>query len=79
MRTSDPPLRYCAYLLRCWVEHSGNPEHHVVWRFSVEDPHTGERQGFASFDQLLAFLRSELRDAPLNAAGDDNEQAPGAP
>ncbi len=64
MHGSDPSMRYCAYLLRCWTEHSGQADHHVVWRFSIEDPHTGERQGFATFEQLLVFLRQEMDGAP---------------
>lgn len=70
MHAPDRPLHYCAYLLRCWAEHS--TEHPVVWRFSVEDPRTGERQGFATLELLLAFLRSELGDAPLDTASEQD-------
>jgi hypothetical protein len=73
MPGSDPSMRYCAYLLRCWTEHSGHAEHLIVWRFSVEDPHTGERQGFATFEQLLAFLRQGMDGAPyVNANRPDH-------
>ncbi len=58
---------YCAYLLRCWQESS-----HVAdsqsWRFSLEDPHTGARHGFASFDALMAFLHKQLRDDACSIA-----------
>src|SRR3712207_8354275 len=30
-----------------------------VWRYSLENPHTGERRGFPSIDALLTFLRAE--------------------
>ncbi len=50
---TDKPL-YLAYLLRLWqVRREG----HLLWRVSLESPHTGERWGFADIDQLLAFLR----------------------
>jgi hypothetical protein len=48
--------RYQAYLLRLWAETSaGQP----VWRASLEDSHTGTRQGFASLEQLFVFLKEQ--------------------
>jgi hypothetical protein len=58
MFTHDPP-RYCAYLLRCWQEQSLSL---AAWRFSLEDPHSGERRAFATFEALVAFLEKELSD-----------------
>lgn len=47
---------YFAYMLRLWqASDRGEP----VWRASLESPHTGERLGFASLDQMLAFLRAK--------------------
>ena len=44
---------YLAYLLRLWqITSDGN----IVWRASVESPHTGERHGFADLKALFAFL-----------------------
>ncbi len=51
MATERP--RYFAYLLRLW-QVATNGE--VVWRVSIEDPHTGERRGFANLDRLFEFL-----------------------
>ena len=62
MPISDHP-HYCAYLLRCWAEHSSQPQQPLIWRFSVEDPHSGDRRGFASFEALVAFLVAQLQDA----------------
>jgi len=46
--------RYLAYMLRLWqVDSNGEP----IWRASLESPHTSERKGFASLDELLDFLR----------------------
>lgn len=50
----DPP-RYCAWLLRC-----GPAPDAAGWRFSLEDPHTGERHAFTSLDAMVTFLRAEL-------------------
>ena len=51
--------RYHAYLLRLWCV-ATNDE--VAWRASLEDPHTGERHGFASLDRLFEFLKGETHD-----------------
>jgi hypothetical protein len=46
-------LHHHVYLLRLWqTEEAGTPE----WRASLEIPKTGERIGFASMEQLFAFL-----------------------
>lgn len=31
------------------------------WRFSLEDPHSGARLGFADFDQLIAYLSNQMQ------------------
>jgi hypothetical protein len=47
---------YLAYLLRLWrVNDDGKP----VWRASLENPHTGERHGFANLELLCAFLEQK--------------------
>ncbi len=49
--------RYLAFMLRFWqVDSDGAP----VWRASLENPHTGERRGFASMEALFEFLRASL-------------------
>ncbi len=51
--------RYLAYMLRLWrVDANGE----AVWRASLEDPHTGERRGFASLDRLFELLEEEMHD-----------------
>ena len=51
------------YLLRLWqVESDGRS----VWRASLEDAHTGERQGFADLALLGSFLTQQT-------AGDSQE------
>jgi hypothetical protein len=65
---SAPPPGYRAYLLRCWREATG-------WRFSLEDPHTGARRGFAGPEALLAFLEVALDGGK---AGGESRRTEGA-
>jgi hypothetical protein len=51
--------KYLSYLLRLWqvdtgVEGAGGSG--MAWRGSLECSLSGERQGFASLDELLEFL-----------------------
>jgi hypothetical protein len=65
---SEGQRRYLSYLLRLWqIESKGR----LVWRASLEDARTGERQGFASIDALLAFLR-EQTDVATDLLEDEN-------
>ena len=59
---------YLAYLLRLWrVSDDGKP----VWRASLENPHTGERHGFANLELLFAFLEEKTVDL---AQGEEPEK-----
>jgi hypothetical protein len=60
MSALDRPPRYRSYLLRCWEERGRGRDGAGTWRFSLEDPHTGRRRGFASLDDLVAAVRGEL-------------------
>jgi hypothetical protein len=53
--TSAP--RYRIYLLTIWEERSRDPQVPARWRFSLEHPVTGQRQGFASLEALVAALQ----------------------
>lgn len=48
--------RYRAYLLRLWKT---DDEMGVVWRASLESPHTGETHGFPDMKGLFAFLEQK--------------------
>lgn len=60
MANLSKPPRYRAYLLRFWEERGQHPSLPTVWRYSLEDPHTGERRGFASLEALVEDLRAEV-------------------
>jgi hypothetical protein len=49
--------RYLSYLLRLWQVRVGGE---LVWRASLESPHTRERWGFADLASLVAFLEEEM-------------------
>jgi hypothetical protein len=53
---NDKSTDYISYLLRAW---RSNGEGGSAWRASLEDPHTGERMGFACLEDLFNFLRQE--------------------
>ncbi len=50
------PEHYLSYLLRLWQ--SGKDDA-AIWRASLENPITGERQGFASLKDLFVFLEAQ--------------------
>ncbi len=71
MKTSmnNPNSRpYRSYLLRLWCE---APDRR--WRASLHDPRTGKRFGFASLEQLFAFLMeqadSDIKGASMKQSG----------
>jgi hypothetical protein len=62
---------YLSFLLRLWRE-SGEE---AVWRASLEDSHTGERMGFASLEDLVAFLRQQVEDGQSDLTSEDRSQS----
>lgn len=45
-----------AYLLRLWPVRN---QERTIWRASLENAHTGELLGFATLEQLTAFLEAQ--------------------
>ncbi len=57
LSTGDPDTgQYHSYLLRLWCTETPARS----WRASLEDPHTGERVGFAGLEQLFTFLMEQV-------------------
>jgi hypothetical protein len=59
MKAAEEQSSYRVYVLRSWQEGgpaSGTP---AVWRFSLEDPTTRQRRGFADLVALMSFLAAE--------------------
>ena len=42
-----------SFILRLWEERDGEL---ACWRFSLENPHTLERKGFKSMEELAKFI-----------------------
>jgi hypothetical protein len=61
---------YQAYLLRLWRV---GGEGEAAWRASLEDAHTGERQGFADLDALFDHVRSQTRAGLDLCSGEEGE------
>jgi len=62
MAQAKPP-RYQAYILRCWAE-TDKDDDLAIWRFSLQNPRSGERQGYTSLTALVIALQDELMDQP---------------
>lgn len=80
MRRRDS--NYRSFLVRLWREHGatrpGNAADGPVWRFSVEDPHTGERLGFNKLGGLVAFLQAQMNPGAENGAPPPEESELGS-
>ena len=63
----EKPPRYRSYLLAFWEERSQDSGVAETWRFSLQDPHTGQRRGFACLADLVALLEQET--APVDKDG----------
>lgn len=78
--------RYLAYLLRLWQandDETALPKGEAPgcwrgteWRASLESPRTGERKGFASLDDLFAFLRRQTGMMFDVDSSDGNQDTP---
>jgi len=73
MSASDTPPEYHAYLLRFWEER-GEQGTSAAWRFSLEDPQSGQRHGFADLASLTAWLQVST-DRPGGMAAVDSRRA----
>jgi hypothetical protein len=63
--TAGSSPTYITYIFRCWQEGS-------LWRYSLEEPGSGQRHGFAGLDDFVAFLLAQ--SSPQNSietAGSD--------
>jgi hypothetical protein len=67
---------YISYLLRLWQIRS---EGELVWRASLESPHTGERRGFANLADLFAFLEKETCHVARSQTAPNADEKGGAP
>jgi len=71
MPQESKSLRYVSYLLRLWQEQD---EQAAIWRFSLDDPRTGERVGFADVETLLRFLNERMSSTVVDAGTKEEEK-----
>jgi hypothetical protein len=62
MTTTSKSSSYHIFMLKCWPEHQQNNGITTHWRFSIEDPTSGQRQGFGQLDDLLISVRDLLQN-----------------
>ena len=66
---------YRTFLLRCWQEADASPAGQAAWRFTLVQLGQEEtKKGFASLEELVAYLRSELDVAPPHTSPEAHEQ-----
>ncbi len=70
--------RQRVYILRFWETRSLPPDAPVTWRFSAQDPQTGERHGFADLDGLMAFLAAQTGEQTGRLTGRADGHQPGS-
>ncbi len=59
---------YRSYLLRLWCD---GREATACWQASLDDPHTGERIGFGSLEDLFAFLVEQVEASSQSKMGNE--------
>jgi len=59
-------MRSRSYILRLWC--ADEPQT-AVWHASLQDPSTNERFGFASLEQLFAFLMEQGEKDSAKSSG----------
>lgn len=66
--------RYHSFILHLWEEGGALPNAPPVWRFSLTHPHSGERMGFRSTEDLLIFLQNWTQSPkPIDKGENDVE------
>ena len=59
--STDRPTAYRIFLLTFWLEDGGDPADPETWRFRLEEPKRGRRQGCVGVSALIVKLISEVR------------------
>lgn len=57
---SDKQPSYKSFWLRCWQSDNRAVSTAAGWRFSLENPESGRKQGFTDLEELFAFLQAEI-------------------
>jgi hypothetical protein len=65
----NPPRSY-TYLVTLWEEREQDVNSPAVWRFRLEDPRSGKRQGFSTAEELMDAVKREVSEARKEGRGD---------
>jgi len=60
LETGYDPSTYHVFIMRLWQERDATPSRPAVWRFSLEDARTRQREGFGSLQELVDFVQSQI-------------------
>jgi hypothetical protein len=63
--------QYLSYLLRLWQEQNSDPP---LWRASLEKPQAGSILGFASLEDLFAYLENETKSSSQGSQSQRDEK-----
>jgi len=74
----DEAPRYQSYWLRCWEVRSIHQEQAAAWRFSLENPQTGDKHGFNDLKALMDYLETELKGDVKTATIDNLQEGGGS-
>ncbi len=74
MTLPNRTLPYRAILLRMWIEPSN--QRTPLWRFSLENVETGERNGFGDLDHLICHLLTLIEEPLLPPTQEAKEHVP---
>ena len=61
-RNADTPRPYHFFILGMWMQSDRRPGQPILWRISLENPHTAERNGFSTLAGLDAFLATWMQE-----------------
>ena len=61
MKSVEREKSYYSYLLRLWKDDVVEDIGRQKWQISLENPFTGERRRFATFNDLFKFLELQIQ------------------
>lgn len=67
-RPRNRSARYYIFVFSLWETGSSVSGGPTVWRYSLEHGPTGERRGFKSLDELMAYLEAFTQRPPGGTA-----------
>jgi hypothetical protein len=65
-------MNYFSLVLRFWEESNPPWMQSGEWRFSIDNPRTGNRKAFDSIEALSSFIHSELKGGDFFYEKDKN-------